>query len=132
MSGKQRLQGSANQFAKSEDFLVRDVVNHAGSVTTTTQDARLGQGLEVSGGIGLSQSSFFHQVGDRQFAPLQGSDEFQSAGLPEDSKSGRDEIEGFVADITGGNPSHTLALGHGFTLAERRVLFQQYAQMLIK
>ena len=64
MSGEQRLEGSANQFAKLEDPRVGDVVDHAGPVTTTAQDARLGQSLEVSRGIGLGQPCLFYEIGD--------------------------------------------------------------------
>lgn len=112
LAGEEGLDGSADQFAEAEDSGIGDVVDHAGTVTAASQDARLGEGLEMSGGVGLGQPGRLHQGRDRQLAALEGTDELQPIGLSEDPESGGDQFQGVIADLGTGAGSQGLALGH--------------------
>jgi len=123
VAGEEGLDRSAHQFAQAEDAGVGDVVDHAGPVAATAQDAGLGQCLKVAGGVGLGQAGCFDERRNRQLAVLEGADELEPVGLAQDPESSRDELQGLITDLAGGDAFHLLALGHDGKLPRTQDVF---------
>ncbi len=95
------LQASANRIAQLEDPRVRDVVEDARTVAATSDDAGLGEGLEVAGGIGLGEAGGLDELGNVEFAVAEGLEETEARRFAEDPESGGDQFEGRIGEGDG-------------------------------
>lgn len=100
------LEAPADDFAEVEDAGVGDVIDDVGALAASSDDARVGQGLKVTGGVGLSESGGIDELGDAEFGRAEALEEAETGGFPEDAKACGDEIDGFLGE--GG-----VVLGHG-------------------
>ena len=98
MLSKAALNAAANVLAKVEDLRVGNCVNDLQPLFAAGEDTGLGEGLEMSGGIGLSKAGGVEQVGNAFFTGPEGLKQFEAARLAEDAKAGGNEIEGAIGE----------------------------------
>lgn len=100
------LEAATDDFTEVEDAGVGDEIDDVGALAAASDDAGFGQGLEVAGGVGLSESGGIDELGDAEFGRAEALEEAEAGGFPENAKACGDEINGFLGE--GG-----VVLGHG-------------------
>ena len=66
------LEAPADGVAQFEDAGIGDGIEDTGTFAAPPDDACLGEGLEMAGGIGLAQAGGFDELGDVEFTGAQG------------------------------------------------------------
>ena len=100
------LEAATNDFTEVEYAGVGDEIDDVGALAAASDDAGFSQGLEVAGGVGLSESGGIDELGDAEFGRAEALEEAEAGGFPENAKACGDEINGFLGE--GG-----VVLGHG-------------------
>lgn len=100
------LEAATDDFTEVEDAGVGDEIDDVGALAAASDDASVGQGLEVTGGVGLRESGGIDELGDAEFGRAEALEEAEAGGFPEDAKTCGNEIDGFLGE--GG-----VVLGHG-------------------
>ncbi len=91
---KVALQAGADGFAEVEDGGFGDGIDDVGAIATASDDAGIGEGLEVAGGVGLGEFGGLDELGDIEFAVAEGLEDAESGRFTEDPEPGGDEFDG--------------------------------------
>jgi len=118
------LETSADRVAQLEDAGIGDAIEDAGTFAATADDPGLGEGLEMSGGVGLGEAGGLDELGHVEFAGAKALEEAEARGFTEDPESGGDEFEGLIGE--GG-----VRLGHGAKKVQEAACVNTYACILI-
>lgn len=118
------LEAATDGFAEVEDGGFGDGVDDIGTVAAASDDAGIGEGLEVAGGIGLGEVGGFDELGDIEFAGAEGLKDAEARGFTEDPEAGGDEFDEFRGEGQG-------RLGHEGEESARTGLRQTYNHTLI-
>lgn len=81
-------------FAKFEDVAVGNGIEHSETLLASFEDTGFGQGLKVSGGVGLGETGEVGQFSNARFPVAEGLDEFESIGFAQYAEAGGDQFEG--------------------------------------
>lgn len=124
LSGQGLADAAANQFAELENRGVGHGVENLQAVLAARDQAGGGEGLEVTGNVGLGAAGGVHQIGHGAFAAHQGLQDAQPHGLAEHGKAARDQLQRFLGQ-------GLVSLWHGVEGIESLTLGQVYAHMLM-
>lgn len=118
------LKAPTDRVAQFEDAGIRDAIEDTGTFATTPDDAGLGKGLKMAGGVGLGEAGDLDELGNVQFAGAKGLEEPKAGGFAEDPESGGNEFESLIGE-------QGVRLGHGEKKVEEAACVNTYACIII-
>ena len=96
------LKAATDGLAEIEDAAVGDEIDDVGTFATAAEDGGIGEGLEVSGGIGLGEAGGLDELGDVEFSIPEALEDAETGGFAEDAEACGDELDGFLGEDVGG------------------------------